>query len=141
MPATLIYPTPEDVETAFYKAIVQRDLIALMSVWAEDDEIICIHPTGAHLSGFAAIQTSWRSILGGSARMEIRRQRVARWNGMLISVHHMIEHLHLNKKVNGPIQATHIYLRGPHGWRLTCRHASPGGAPMLIPEKERRVLH
>jgi ketosteroid isomerase-like protein len=140
MPAALIYATPEDVEAAFYNAVARRNLDALMSVWAEDEEIICVHPTGANLVGFAAIQASWRNILGG-ARMEIRRRHVARWHGMLISVHHLIEHLHANKEISGPIQATHIYLRGPHGWRLTCRHASPGANPMLKPEREHRVLH
>ncbi|MDR3159393.1 MAG: nuclear transport factor 2 family protein [Zoogloeaceae bacterium] len=140
MSAALIYPTPEDAETAFYDAIAKRDLNALMNVWAEDDEIICVHPTGTQLLGFAAIQASWRGILGG-VRMEIRRQRVARWHSMLISVHHLIERLYANKEVGNPIQATHIYLRGQNGWRLTCRHASPGGAPILKPEKERRVLH
>ncbi|MDR1350664.1 MAG: nuclear transport factor 2 family protein [Zoogloeaceae bacterium] len=140
MSNVLIHATPEDAESAFYNAIAQRNLNALMNVWAEDEEIVCIHPTGAHLVGFAAIQASWRGILGG-AKMEIRRQRVARWNGMLICVHHLIENLYANKEVGGPIQVTHIYLRGPHGWRLTCRHASPGANPMLKPGKMHRVLH
>jgi ketosteroid isomerase-like protein len=140
MPAALIYATPEDVETAFYNAVARHDIKTLMSVWSEDEEIVCVHPTGAHLVGFAAIQTSWRGIFGG-ARMEIRRQRVARWQGMLISAHHLIEQLYADKEISGPIQATHIYLRGPHGWRLACRHASPGVNPMLKPESDRRVLH
>jgi ketosteroid isomerase-like protein len=140
MPSALIYATPEDAETAFYNAIAQGDLNLLMNVWSEDEEIVCIHPTGAHLLGFAAIQASWRGILGG-ARIEIRRQHIAHWQGMLISVRHLIEHLRANKEIGNPVQVTHIYLRGPHGWRLTCRHASPGANSMLKPERERRVLH
>lgn len=134
------FPTPEDAEAAFYQAIAKRNLTALMSVWAEDEEIVCVHPTGAHLVGFAAIQASWRGILSGP-RVEIRRQVIAQWQGMMMTVRHMLENLHAGKDVSGPIQATHIYLRGQHGWRLVCRHASPGSNPMLRPEQEHRVLH
>jgi hypothetical protein len=45
------FATPEDVETAFYEAIARADLVALMSVWADDEEIVCIHPTGQRLTG------------------------------------------------------------------------------------------
>jgi ketosteroid isomerase-like protein len=135
-----IFSTPEDVEAAFYKAIEKRNLTALMAVWAEDEEIVCVHPTGARLVGFAAIQASWRGILGGQ-RAEIRRQVVTQWQGMMIAARHMIEYLYAGKEASGPIQSTHVYLRGPHGWRLVCRHASPASGPLLAPEKERRVLH
>jgi ketosteroid isomerase-like protein len=47
----VVFATPEDVETAFYEAIARADLVALMSVWADDEEIVCIHPTGQRLSG------------------------------------------------------------------------------------------
>jgi hypothetical protein len=46
----VIFATPEDVETAFYEAIARADLGALMSVWADDEEIVCIHPTGQRLT-------------------------------------------------------------------------------------------
>ncbi|MDR1888248.1 MAG: nuclear transport factor 2 family protein [Zoogloeaceae bacterium] len=134
------FSSPEDVEAAFYKAIEKRNLTALMTVWAEDEEIVCIHPSGAHLVGFAAIQSSWRSILN-DPRVEIRHQAIAQWQGMMMVVRHLIEQLHAGRDASGPIQATHVYLRGPHGWRLVCRHASPGSSPILRPEKEYRVLH
>jgi hypothetical protein len=59
----------------------------------------------------------------------------------MMAVRHMVEYLHAGKDMSGPIQATHIYLRGPHGWRLVCRHASPGSGSMLGPEEAHRVLH
>jgi ketosteroid isomerase-like protein len=58
----VVFATPEDVEAAFYEAIARSDLVALMSVWAEDEEIVCIHPTGQRLTGSDAIRDSWRSI-------------------------------------------------------------------------------
>ena len=134
------FPTPEDVEAAFYRAIEKRSLTDLMAVWAEDEEIVCVHPTGAHLVGFPAIQASWRGILS-APKAAIRRHVIAQWQGMMMTVRHAIEQIHSGKDISGPIQSTHVYLRGPHGWRLVCRHASPGSSPVLQPEKEHRVLH
>ena len=31
-------------------AIARADLVTLMSVWADDEDIVCIHPTGQRLS-------------------------------------------------------------------------------------------
>jgi ketosteroid isomerase-like protein len=138
--SSLIFSSPEDVETTFYKAIEKRSLIALMSVWSEDEEIICIHPTGVRLVGFSAIQASWRGILGGPGA-EIRCQVISQWQGMMVAVRHMIEYLYAGKEVSGPIQSTHVYLRGSHGWRLVCRHASPAAGPLPEAKNERRVLH
>ncbi|MCX7168975.1 MAG: nuclear transport factor 2 family protein, partial [Proteobacteria bacterium] len=42
MPAKTIFPTPQDAEAAFYDALERADLEALMAVWAEDEEIVCI---------------------------------------------------------------------------------------------------
>ena len=42
-PAKLL-SSAEDVENAFYDAIARADLESLMALWAEDEEIVCIHP-------------------------------------------------------------------------------------------------
>ena len=33
-----------EVEAAFYDALHRADLEALMALWADDEEIVCIHP-------------------------------------------------------------------------------------------------
>ena len=43
-------PTAQDAENAFYEALEHGDLEGMMAVWAEDEEIICVHPTGPRLS-------------------------------------------------------------------------------------------
>ena len=53
-----IYTTTEDAEEAFYDAIGRGDLDALMAIWSEDEEIVCIHPTGQRMDGHAAIRES-----------------------------------------------------------------------------------
>lgn len=133
------FATPEDAEAAFYDAIVKGDLDALMLVWAEDEEVICTHPTGQQLVGLNTIRESWRQILA-TTRLTITGSRIAQWQGMLLSVHQITENLQVGQEVTGPLQATNVYSRGPHGWRLVCRHCSASAEPGLA-EGEHRVLH
>jgi ketosteroid isomerase-like protein len=70
-----IFPTAQDAENAFYEALERCDLDGMMAVWAEDDEIICVHPTGPRLSGPEQIRESWARIFSGGPRAFISRAR------------------------------------------------------------------
>ena len=122
----VVFATPEDVETAFYEAIARADLVALMSVWADDEEIVCIHPTGQRLTGAEAIRNSWRGIFANNPRLMVRLSRGVRWNGMLLSVHNVVETLYIGeeRKPQGPMLATNVFQRGASGWRLLAHHSS-----------------
>ncbi|MFI4923833.1 MAG: YybH family protein, partial [Vicinamibacteria bacterium] len=49
-----IYTTPQDAATAFYQAFEARDLDAMMATWADDEEIVCVHPGAQRLVGYDA---------------------------------------------------------------------------------------
>jgi hypothetical protein len=134
------FASPEDVEQAFYDAIERGDLDALMAIWSEEDDIVCVHPTGQRLAGHAAIRESWRAILAEN-RLRVASTIAARWPSMLLSVHHVIETLYVGQDQlpHGPLHATNIYARGPHGWRLICRHSSAAGE--VPADIEVRILH
>ena len=72
MPDKPIFPTPQDAETAFYDAIERGDLDLLMQIWAEDEEIVCVHPGGPRLTGYATIRDTWRRIFEGGVKFRIR---------------------------------------------------------------------
>ena len=63
-PAT--FASPEDVEQAFYEAVAKGDADLLMLLWAEDEETLCVHPTGVRLLGIAPIRESWRGIFANA---------------------------------------------------------------------------
>jgi ketosteroid isomerase-like protein len=119
------FATPEDAEQAFYAAIVRGDADLLMHYWAEDEEILCVHPTGVRLSGLIPIRESWRSIFS-NASIRIQGETIARWQGTVMAVHHLTEILFVgdDPAPHGPLHVTHIYIRGASGWRLVSRHAS-----------------
>ena len=43
--------TAEQAETAFYTAFENADTDAMMEIWADDGNIMCIHPNGPRLVG------------------------------------------------------------------------------------------
>jgi ketosteroid isomerase-like protein len=41
-----LFATADDAERAFYEALAKSDLDAMMAVWSEDEETVCILPGG-----------------------------------------------------------------------------------------------
>jgi len=60
-----IYTTPTDAAVAFYQAFEAKDVDAMMSTWAEDEEIICVHPGGTRMVGYEAVRAGWEQIFAG----------------------------------------------------------------------------
>jgi uncharacterized protein (TIGR02246 family) len=122
-----IFPTAQDAENAFYEAFERGDLEGMMAVWAEDEEIICVHPTGPRLSGQEEVRQSWAKIFSGGAGARVHITQQVAVTGMMIAVHSV----HENFTVEGdarpqlPIVATNVYLRTAAGWRMIVHHASP----------------
>lgn len=138
-----LFPTPQDAEAAFYEALEKADLDAMMAVWADDDDIYCVHPQGPRVTGVAQVRESWRQIFGTGAtlRFEVREQQYVQ--GMMLSVHSVYEHITVagETRRRGPVIATNIYLRTDRGWRMVAHHASP--APAADPQVRRapKTLH
>ena len=45
-PPPIAPASPDEVEQQFYEALQSGDIDALMAVWADDDDIFCVHPGG-----------------------------------------------------------------------------------------------
>ena len=136
-----LFPTPQDAEAAFYEALTRADLDAMMAVWADDDEIYCVHPQGARISGVAQVRESWRQIFGGgqTLRFQLREQQFL--HGMMLSVHSVYEHISVlgETRTRNPVIATNIYLRTERGWRMVAHHASPAPAAATAAAEPRRA--
>lgn len=122
-----LFATPDEVEQAFYDALEQGNLDLLMQTWADDEEIVCIHPGGSRLVGLHAVKASWRAILDNGP-VPIRPMRVHTLQSMMSSVHTLIEQWTVPTReglrtVQG--YATHVFHKGPTGWHLVLHHASP----------------
>ena len=119
-----------EVEAAFYDALHRADLEALMALWADDEEIVCIHPGGARLIGHAAIRASWETILTAGG-LHIVPAQLHETHNLMSSVHTVIEGITEEEAGPAHLLATIVYVKTPRGWRSVLHHASvaPGGAP------------
>jgi ketosteroid isomerase-like protein len=118
------YPTPQDAETAFYEALESCDLDAMMEVWAEDEEIVCVHPGGPRLSGYDQVRASWAKILRSGVRFNVHLSEQVTMQGMMFSVHSVHERIAGEGKADHLVVATNIFLRTTGGWRMIARHGS-----------------
>ena len=121
-----IFPTAQDAENAFYEALEHADLEAMMSVWAEDEEIVCVHPTGPRLTGQDQVRESWRQIFAGGAGARVQVSLQSLTSGVMFAVHSVLESFAVEGEAQpAPVVATNVYLRTPAGWRMLAHHASP----------------
>lgn len=121
--------SPDDTELAFYEAMQQADLERLMACWADEDEIVCVHPGGPRLVGHAAIRSAFETLFNNGS-VKVHPERVRRIDAGNCSVHSVIERVEVlsdDGVVQAWVMATNVYAKSAHGWRLVAHHASPGG--------------
>ncbi len=138
-----LFPTAHDAETAFYEALERSDLEAMMEVWAEDEEIVCIHPGGARLAGPDAIRESFRQIFASGTRLRVRLSNQSQVNAVMVTIHSLHENIVTagEAKARGVIVATNVYQRTAAGWRMVLHHASPAPEAPSRGEAKPTVLH
>ena len=149
-----IFPTAQDAENAFYEALERCDLEGMMAVWAEDEELLCVHPAGPRLTGQDQVRESWARLFAGGPRARLHVSQQVAISGMMLAVHSVFENFSIEGQSRGqraedarpaPIVATNVYLRTAAGWRMIVHHASPapaqpdppGGGPREAP----KILH
>ena len=67
-----IFTSPQDAALAFYQAFEAKDIDAMMATWADDEEIVCVHPGGPRLVGYDAVRASWERIFAAEGRIAFR---------------------------------------------------------------------
>ena len=126
-----LYANSQEAEAAFYDAFSKSNLEAMMAVWADDDEIYCVHPGGARFSGVENVRESWRRVFTSGQTLSFQLRARHEIHGMMTAIHSVYEQITVAGQ--GPIRnamlATNIYLRTDRGWRIVAHHASPAAAP------------
>jgi ketosteroid isomerase-like protein len=120
--------TPDDIEMAFYEALRSGALDKLMACWADEDDIVCIHPGGPRLLGAVAISASFESMFANGG-IPATPAHIRRVDSMASAVHHVLEQVEVmtpDGLVQAFVIATNVYHKTAQGWRLVVHHASPG---------------
>ena len=126
-----VFSTSEEAEKAFYAAFQQEDVELMMSVWANDEDITCIHPGGTRLEGKINILESWEQIFSheNGIKFEINQKRVLLEND--IAIHHVIESIYMDGELQSEIIATNVYRKSNDSWHMILHHASPELRPAI----------
>ena len=123
----------DDTEQHFYEALREGDIERLMRLWADDDDVYCVHPSGGRTVGAAAIRATFEAIFSHGP-IDVHAESVRRVQTHDSAVHSVVE-----KVQPGPaaatagmqtawVLATNVYVKTLHGWRLAAHHASPSTA-------------
>lgn len=121
----------DDVEAAFYDALQNGDIDKLMACWADEDDIVCVHPGGPRVIGATAIRATFEAMFAGGGSIRARPERLRKVESLGSAVHHLVERVEVLAPT-GPrhawVLATNVYHKTAQGWRLVAHHASPGTA-------------
>ncbi|MBC7601954.1 MAG: nuclear transport factor 2 family protein [Ramlibacter sp.] len=119
---------PDEVEAAFYAALQNGDIDKLMACWADEDEIVCVHPGGPRVVGAMAIRATFEAMFSNGV-IRAWPENARKTQALASAVHNVLERV----EVPGPdgpthawVIATNVYHRTAQGWRMVAHHASPG---------------
>ena len=143
--AATVGGTADDVEAAFYEALQTADIEKLMACWADDDEIVCVHPGGPRVVGHGAIRAAFDAMFSNGSIAAVPLQ-VRKVESLASVVHNVLERIAVmtgSGIVQAYVLATNVYHKTPQGWRMVAHHASPGTQDEVqeISEAPPQVLH
>ena len=128
--APVLAASADEIEAGFYEALQSGDIDLLMACWADDDEVVCVHPGGPRLVGLSAIRASFEALFANGT-IQARPERIQRVQLLGASLHSVVERIDVLTP-QGPalawVIATNVYHHTALGWRMVLHHASPGTA-------------
>jgi ketosteroid isomerase-like protein len=134
----------DDIEASFYEALQTADIEKLMICWADEDDVVCVHPGGPRLIGLGAIRSAFEAMFSNGS-IRAWPEGVHRIDSLASSMHNVRERIEVLTE-EGPrevyVIATNVYHKTMQGWRMVAHHASPGSEQQereLIAEPQ--VLH
>ncbi len=116
-----------DANATFYRAFTDGDYSAMDELWARRAPVACLHPGARALLGRKPVLDSWRQILGGASRFELRcEQPVVHVSGDAAIV------TCYEAAVDRPahLAATNVFVLEDGRWRMVHHHAGPISRPV-----------
>ena len=133
----------DDVEAAFYEALQAGDIEQLMACWADEDDIVCVHPGGPRLVGAAAIRAAVEAMFASGA-VRAHPERLRKVESLGAALHNVLERVDLvtaEGTQHAWVVATNVYFKTAQGWRLVAHHASPGRSEVAEVSQPAQLLH
>jgi ketosteroid isomerase-like protein len=145
--AATVGGSADDIEAAFYDALQKGDIQSMMRCWADEDDVVCVHPGGPRLVGIGAVRANFEALFANGG-VPAYPHKVRRVVSLASAMHSVIERVNVpSDEPGGGVQhafvlATNVYHKTAQGWRMVCHHASPGTqSEMLELAETRSLLH
>lgn len=121
------------INQSVYDAIEGGDIDLMQSLWADRDDVVCIHPGAEPLSGRAAVSRSWSMVMANTGYIQFFLTGVsvsfADENTAVVTCTENVlaeaEGESADTFAGGKAVATNVFVRARRGWLLWMRHASP----------------
>lgn len=123
-----MFATASAAEEAFYEALESGEIEPLIQLWAEDEDVVCVHPNGSRATGLAAVRATFEEMLT-SGGIDIRVSDVHVQQTATMAVHHLTEHVAVSGEQGNSevvqLAATNVYIKGPVGWQMILHQVTP----------------
>lgn len=124
------YDTPQAAEDAYYDAFDEHDIEMMMSVWADNDEIVCLLPMFPAIKGLPAIRQAFSQVLNPKGAFEVQIRHLHWIESDDIAVHLVEEQINTSAASEQKVYATNIYQKNASGsWHMTMHQNSPVPVP------------
>ena len=130
-PPATVGGSPDNIEAAFYEAMRSADIGKLMACWADEDEIVCVHPGGPRLMGAGAIRAAF-DLMFVNGNIQVWPEGICQIESLTSVVRSVRERIEVRTDAGlreAYVIATNVYHKTAQGWRMVVHHASPGSAP------------
>ena len=137
-----MFSSADAVEAAFYDALQRGDHKGLMSLWTDDDDVVCVHPGQPRTVGMDAVSASWKSIFEEQGRVTVKPTGQKIFESATLSVHCVIEEV-INEDMQQVVHcsAVNVYTKEGAGWRILSHHACTTGIGELTASSIGVSLH
>ncbi|WP_416898440.1 MAG: nuclear transport factor 2 family protein [Minwuia sp.] len=106
-----------EANAEFYRAFRTGDVTAMSTLWAEDEDIVCIHPGHAMLQGRSDVLSAWFDILSSPPPVAMCEAQGQIEGGAGIVV--------CTELIDGArLSATNLFRWDGDEWRMVHHHAS-----------------
>lgn len=117
---------------AFYAALERGDPQAMEELWADTDDVFCLHPGWAPLHGRSAVLRSCSAIMAGTEQLHFLltdvRVRLATDTAVITCTENILTgEISDGTRVSGigAAAAINVLQRQPAGWRVLAHHSAP----------------
>lgn len=124
------FTDPQSVEDAYYDAFDEHDVEKMMSVWEDNDDVVCLLPMYPAIKGLAGIREAFEKLLKPGSQFEIQVKHMHWIETDTIAIHLVGEAIRTPGYPNQSVYATNVYQKNESGsWHMTMHQNSPVPVP------------